>query len=123
MTLEESEETVVVEEETITPDGLLLKELPTHLRYVFFFGEYSNKPVIISVASNDEMEKELVHVLKRNIGAFTWCIDDIKGISPSVCMTRPDPDTPPGFPGWSRLVKSHCTNHRECTMEPHLIKK
>ena len=41
----------------------------------------------------------------------------------SQLMTGPDPDTPPGFPGWSRLVESHCTNHRECTMEPHLIKK
>ena len=27
-------------------------------------------------------------VLKINIGAFAWCIDDIKGISPSVCMHK-----------------------------------
>ena len=30
-----------------------------------------------------------------------------------------DPDTLPGFPGWSRLVKSHCTIPREDTVELH----
>ena len=34
-------------------------------------------------------------------------------------MTGPDPDTLPGFPGWSRLVKSHCTIPKEDTMELH----
>ena len=38
-------------------------------------------------------------------------------------MTGPDPDTPPGFPGWSRLVKSHCTIPREYPMEPHFKKE
>ena len=28
-------------------------------------------------------------------------------------MTGPDPDTPPGFPGWSRLVEFHYTIPRE----------
>ena len=34
------------------------------------------------------MERELLLVLKRNMGAFAWCIDDIKGISPSICMHK-----------------------------------
>ena len=38
-------------------------------------------------------------------------------------VTRPDPDTLPGFPRWSRLVKFHCTIPRECTKGPHLKKK
>ena len=38
-------------------------------------------------------------------------------------MTRPDPDTPQGFPGWSRLVEFHCTIPRECTKGPHLKEK
>ena len=38
-------------------------------------------------------------------------------------MTGPDPDTLPGFPGWSRLVESHCTIPRECTKGPHLKEK
>ena len=35
-------------------------------------------------------------------------------------LTGPDPDTPPGFHGWSRLVEFHCTIPRECTKGPHL---
>ena len=38
-------------------------------------------------------------------------------------LTRPDPDTLPGFPGWSRLVKSHCIIPREYPMEPHFKKE
>ena len=37
-----------------------------------------------------------------------------------VFLIGPDPDTPPGFPGWSRLVEFHCTIPRECTKGPHL---
>ena len=35
-------------------------------------------------------------------------------------VTGPDPDTPPGFPGWSRLVEFLCTIPRECIKGPHL---
>ena len=38
-------------------------------------------------------------------------------------LTGPDPDTLPGYPGWSRLVESHCTIPRECTKGPHLKEK
>ena len=38
-------------------------------------------------------------------------------------LTRPDPDTLPGSPGWSRLVESHYKTYREYAMEPHLRKK
>ena len=38
-------------------------------------------------------------------------------------VTGPDPDTPPGFPGWSRLVEFHCTIPRKCTKGPHLKEK
>ena len=34
-------------------------------------------------------------------------------------LTGPDPDTLPGSPGWSRLVKFHCTIPREDTVELH----
>ena len=40
--------------------------------------------------------------------------------SSRLSVTGPDPDTPPGFPGWSRLVEFHCTIPRECTKGPHL---
>ena len=35
-------------------------------------------------------------------------------------LTGPDPDTPPRFPGWSRLVEFLCTIPRECIKGPHL---
>ena len=38
-------------------------------------------------------------------------------------VTGPDPDTPPGFPWWSRLVEFHCTIPKECTKGPHLKEK
>ena len=34
------------------------------------------------------MKREILLVLKRNMGAFAWCIDDIKGIGPSICMHK-----------------------------------
>ena len=33
-------------------------------------------------------------------------------------VTGPDPNTPPRFPGWSRLVEFHCTIPRECIKGP-----
>ena len=32
--------------------------------------------MIISTELDDEMDRELLLVLKRNMGAFAWCIDD-----------------------------------------------
>ena len=40
-----------------------------------------------------------------------------------VFVTRPDPDTLPEFPGWSRLVKSHYTIPREYPMKPQFKKE
>ena len=42
---------------------------------------------------------------------------------PRGVMTGPDPNTPPGVPGWSRLVEFHCTIPRECKKGPHLKEK
>ena len=85
LSLEESEEVVIVEDEKKTLDGIVLKELPKHLQNAFL-GKNGTKPVIVSSTLNDEMEKELLEVLKKNMGVFAWCIDGIKGISPSICM-------------------------------------
>ena len=42
-----------------------------------------------------------------------------EGVSGRHKLTIPDPDTLLGFPGLSRLVKSHCTIPREDTVELH----
>ena len=70
-----------------TSDGLVLKQLPNHLRYAFL-GEDSTKPVIISSSLNQEEESKLITVLKRYSLAFAWSISDIKGIIPAICMHK-----------------------------------
>ena len=34
------------------------------------------------------MEVKLLGVLERNLKAFAWSIEDIKGIDPSICMHK-----------------------------------
>ena len=76
---------MVVEEEPQTPDGLVLKELPPHLRYAFL-GENNTKLIIISAELDDEMEGESLLMLKRKMRVFAWYIKDKKGVIPLICM-------------------------------------
>ena len=70
-----------------TPNGLVLKKLLENLRYAFL-GENGTKPVIISSTLNKNMETKLLEVLKKNMEAFAWSIEDVKVISPSICMHK-----------------------------------
>ena len=85
LAIDENKSTVVVEKEKKTHDGLVLKELLENLRYAFL-GVNGIKPMIISIALNEDMETKLLEALKNNMEAFSWLIEDIKGISPLVCM-------------------------------------
>ena len=85
LVFEMTEENFVVHEENRTLDGLVLKELPKGLKYAFL-GNDETKPVIICSQIDDAMEVKLLDVLKMNSEAFSWSIEDIKGISPSICM-------------------------------------
>ena len=87
LALEVNEGEYVLEEEKKTLDGLVLKKLPKGLKYVFF-GRNDTKPVIISLELDNDMEIKLLGVLEKNLEAFAWSIDDIKGISPSICMHK-----------------------------------
>ncbi|KAL5539346.1 hypothetical protein UlMin_042284 [Ulmus minor] len=69
------------------PPKLELKELPSHLRYAFL-EESSYYPVIINSSLNDLEEEKLLRVLREHRKAIRWTIDDIKGISPSICMHK-----------------------------------
>ena len=64
-----------------------LKELPSHLKYVFL-GENQSKPVIISSKFQKEEDDQLVKLLKENFAAIGWGIGDIKGISATYCTHR-----------------------------------
>ncbi|XP_020990218.1 uncharacterized protein LOC110277443 [Arachis duranensis] len=64
-----------------------LKPLPTHLKYAFL-GTSESFPVIINSSLTKREEEELIDVLKAHKDALGWTIDDLKGISPAVCMHK-----------------------------------
>jgi len=75
--------TLIVEEEK-NPE---LKELPSHLKYVFLSKDAS-KPAIISNTLTPLEEEKLMRVLRGNEGALGWKISDLKGISLAYCMHK-----------------------------------
>ena len=64
-----------------------MKELPSHLKYAFLEPENA-KPVIISAALIENEEQKLLKILKKYKEAIAWSIEDLKGISPSICMHK-----------------------------------
>ena len=81
-----SNEEKAIETET-SSKGLTLKELPRHLKYAFLEPEKA-KPIIISTALTELEEQKLLEILRKYKEAFAWSIEDLKGISPSVCMHK-----------------------------------
>ena len=64
-----------------------MKELPSHLKYEFLEPE-KRKPVIISAALTEAEEQKLLVILRKYKEAIAWSIEDLKGISPSICMYK-----------------------------------
>ncbi|WZZ44734.1 hypothetical protein YC2023_040993 [Brassica napus] len=64
-----------------------LKPLPHGVRYAFF-GPNETYPVIVSSELTETEISELLKTLKRFRKAIGYSLDDIKGISPSLCMHR-----------------------------------
>ena len=75
-----------IQQET-SKEGLVLKELPSHLKYVYLEPP-QRKPVIISSRLSDEEEQKLLQILKKNKESIAWSIEELKGISPSICMHK-----------------------------------
>ena len=67
--------------------GLTLKELPIHLKYAFLELEKA-KPVIISIALTDLEEQKLLEILRKYKEAIACLIEDLKGISLSICLHK-----------------------------------
>ena len=78
---------VRVQEAEKSSDGLILKELPKHLKYAFL-GEEKSKPLIIASDLTSEKEKEVVETLRKYKEAIAWSMEDLKGINPSICMHK-----------------------------------
>ena len=68
-------------------EGLALKELPRHLKYTFL-GPKKAKSVIISIALIEFKELKPLEILIKYKEAIVWSIEDLKGISPSICMHK-----------------------------------
>ncbi|GAU28722.1 hypothetical protein TSUD_372290 [Trifolium subterraneum] len=64
-----------------------LKEIPSHLKYVFL-GENGSNPTIISSSLARLEESKFLRVLRANKEAMGWAISDLKGISPTLCMHK-----------------------------------
>ncbi|VVA20548.1 PREDICTED: LOW QUALITY PROTEIN, partial [Prunus dulcis] len=76
-----------LEPSIIPPPKLELKPLPNHLKYTYL-GANETLPVIIAASLTSHEEDSLIEVLKEHKTALGWTIEDIKGISPSMCMHR-----------------------------------
>ena len=68
-------------------EGLILKELPNHLKYAFLEPE-KGKPVIISTELTKNEEQRLLENLRKYKEAIAWSIEYLKGISPSIYMYK-----------------------------------
>ena len=68
-------------------ESLILTELPEHLKYAFLQPE-KGKPVIILVRLTELEEQKLLEILIKYKEAIAWSIEDLKGISHSICMHK-----------------------------------
>ena len=64
-----------------------MKELPRHLKYAFLELEKA-KHVILSALLIELEEQKLLKVLRKYKGTIAWSMEDLKGISPSICMHK-----------------------------------
>ena len=76
-----------VSEVNTSSEDLILKEFPKHLKYAFLEAGKS-RPIIILANLIEHKELKLLKILRKYKGAIAWSIDDLKGISPYICMHK-----------------------------------
>ena len=76
-----------LEEKKEVKKGTKLKQLPENIKYIFLDTEEKCLAIIKS-SLREVQEEELIKVLKKYKGAIGWAIEDLKGISPTVCMHK-----------------------------------
>jgi hypothetical protein len=74
-------------EEVPTPPPVELKTLPEGLRYAFLHGD-KNTPVIISDKLSNDETSQLIAVLEKRRSVFGYSLQDLKGVSPTLCTHR-----------------------------------
>ena len=75
----ENNEKGEIHQET-SEEGLVLKELPSHLKYAYLESP-KRKPVIISARLGDVEEQKLLEILKKHKESIAWSIEELKGIN------------------------------------------
>jgi len=81
-----------------------LKPLPAGLRYAFLNGD-KETPVIISDKLSDEETSKLIAILEKHRLILGYSLQDLKGISPTLCIHRIpiDPSSTPSREPQHRL--------------------
>ena len=74
-------------EEALAQPPVELKPLPTGLRYAFLNGD-SQTPIIISHKLTNEETAKLIAILEKHRPVFGYSLQDLKGISPTLCTHR-----------------------------------
>jgi hypothetical protein len=62
-----------------------LKPLPDDLKYAYI-DDKKIYPVIISFKLSGKEEERLLEILRKHRGAMGYTLDDLKGISPTICQ-------------------------------------
>ena len=75
------------EERTTPPPKVDLKPLPPSLKYAFIDSACCY-PFIVNASLDDPSLEKLKQLLRKYQGVIGYSIDDLKGISPSLCMHR-----------------------------------
>ncbi|XP_021727899.1 uncharacterized protein LOC110695013 [Chenopodium quinoa] len=75
------------EERTTPPPKVELKPLPPLLKYAFL-DDSESYPVIVNAKLDDTSLEKLLVVLREYRDVIGYKIDDIKGISPTICMHK-----------------------------------
>ena len=73
-------------EENTSSEGLILKELPEHLKYTFL--QPKKGKLVIIVDGLTELEEHKLLETLRKYKAIAWSIEDLKGTRPSICMHK-----------------------------------
>ena len=71
----------------------MLKPLPSGLKYVFLNNDRESPMIISDKLSKDET-LWLLTILEKHHSAFGYSLEDLKGISPTLCIPI-DPTYPP----------------------------
>ena len=77
-----------------------LKPLPDTLKYAYL-DEKKIYPVIISANLSEHEEERLLKILKKHRAAIRYTLDDLKGISPTLCQHKIN------FEEDAKLVRDH----------------